>query len=84
LDREFHEQISSAAGNQILAEILKVLHARSQRFWALSLAMPDHLNEVQDEHRAIVKALSDGDAEAAVQSVGEHVISFQRALLRTR
>jgi DNA-binding GntR family transcriptional regulator len=84
LDREFHEQISSAAGNQILAEILKVLHARSQRFWALSLAMPDHLNEVQDEHRAILKALTDGDAEAAVQSVGEHVISFQRALLRTR
>lgn len=84
LDRMFHEHISSAARNQILAEILKVLHARSQRFWALSLAMPDHLTEVQDEHRTILKALTDGDAAAAVEAVQEHVMSFQRALLRTR
>lgn len=84
LDRMFHEYISSAARNQILAEILKVLHARSQRFWALSLAMPDHLTEVQDEHRTILKALTDGDAAAAVEAVQEHVMSFQRALLRTR
>jgi DNA-binding GntR family transcriptional regulator len=84
LDRLFHEHISNAARNQILAEILKVLHARSQRFWALSLAMPDHLSEVQDEHRAILKALTDGDAAAAEAAVQEHVMSFQRALLRTR
>lgn len=83
LDRLFHEHISSAARNQILAEILKVLHARSQRFWALSLAMPDHLSEVQDEHRAILRALSEGNAAAAEEAVQEHVMSFQRALLRT-
>jgi len=84
LDRLFHEHIASAARNQILAEILKVLHARSQRFWALSLAMPDHLTEVQYEHRAILKALAEGNAEAAVGAVQEHVMSFRRALLRTR
>lgn len=84
LDRLFHEHISSAAHNQILAEILKVLHARSQRFWALSLAMPDHLSEVQDEHRAILRALTEGNATAAEKAVRDHVMSFQRALLRTR
>ena len=84
LDRLFHEHIANAARNHILAEIMKVLHARSQRFWALSLSMPDHLAEVQDEHRAIVKALTEGNAEAAVVAVQEHVRSFQRALLRTR
>jgi DNA-binding GntR family transcriptional regulator len=84
LDRLFHEHISSAAHNQILAEILKVLHARSQRFWALSLAMPDHLSEVQDEHRAILRALTEGNATAAEKAVQDHVMSFQRALLRTR
>lgn len=84
LDRLFHEHISNAARNQILAEILKVLHARSQRFWALSLAMPDHLSEVQDEHRAILKALTEGNPAAAEEAVREHVMSFQRALLRTR
>lgn len=84
LDRVFHEKIAGAARNQILAEILKVLHARSQRFWALSLAMPDHLAEVQDEHRTILQALGEGNARAAVAAVEEHILSFQRALLRTR
>lgn len=84
LDRQFHEHIAAAARNHILAEILKVLHARSQRFWAISLAMEDHLSEVQEEHQAIIKALSEGDAQASVDAVQEHVQSFQRALLRTR
>ncbi|WP_332745448.1 GntR family transcriptional regulator [Hydrogenophaga sp.] len=83
-DRLFHEAIAEVSRNQVLIEILKVLHARSQRFWAISLAMPDHLSEVQDEHRAILKALTDGDAAAAEAAVQEHVMSFQRALLRTR
>lgn len=83
LDRQFHEQIAAASRNQTLAEILKVLHARSQRFWAISLAMEDHLTEVQAEHQAIIKALSEGNAEASVSAVQEHVQSFQRALLRT-
>lgn len=84
LDRMFHEHIAAAARNHILAEILKVLHARSQRFWAISLAMEDHLSEVQVEHQAIINALADGDAEASVTAVEDHVLSFQRALLRTR
>ena len=84
LDRQFHEQIAAAARNHILAEILKVLHARSQRFWAISLAMEDHLSEVQIEHQSIIKALSDGDAQASVAAIEHHVLSFQRALLRTR
>lgn len=83
IDRQFHEQIAAASRNQILAEILKVLHARSQRFWAISLAMEDHLSEVQVEHQAIIKALSEGNPEASVSAVQEHVQSFQRALLRT-
>ncbi|MDP1953280.1 MAG: GntR family transcriptional regulator [Polaromonas sp.] len=83
LDCQFHDLIAVAARNHILAEILKVLHARSQRFWAISLAMEDHLSEVQIEHQAIIKALSEGDAQASVAAVEDHVLSFQRALLRT-
>jgi DNA-binding GntR family transcriptional regulator len=83
LDRQFHEHIAAAARNHILAEILKVLHARSQRFWAISLAMDDHLSEVQVEHQTIIQALSSRDSEACVAAVEDHVLSFQRALMRT-
>lgn len=84
LDRAFHEQVAAAARNQMLAEILKVLHARSQRFWAISLADESHLAEVQAEHAAIIAALGRNDAEAAAAAVQEHVLSFQRALLQMR
>lgn len=84
LDRAFHEQVAAAARNQTLAEILKVLHARSQRFWAISLADEGHLAEVQAEHAAIIAALGRNDAEGAAAAVQEHVLSFQRALLQMR
>lgn len=61
LDRLFHEEIAQVSGNPILIEILKVLHARSQRFWAISLSSEGHLAEVGAEHRAILKALREGD-----------------------
>jgi DNA-binding GntR family transcriptional regulator len=84
LDRLFHEQIALAAKNQMLAEILKVLHARSQRFWAISLTAEGHLSEVQAEHDAIIKAMARHDPEAAAAAVKDHVLSFQRALLHKR
>lgn len=37
-DRRFHELIGAAARDAILQDILDVLHARSQRFWAISLS----------------------------------------------
>ena len=84
LDRQFHEQIALSARNQMLAEILKVLHARSQRFWAITLTGEGHLAEVQAEHAAIIEAMAANDPEAAAAAVQEHVLSFQRALLHQR
>lgn len=83
-DRLFHEQIAVAARNQILIEILKVLHARTQRFWSISLAAQGHLDEVQVEHRRIVEALARADADAVVAAVEDHVLSFKRSLLYSR
>lgn len=84
LDRLFHEEIAQLSGNPILIEILKVLHARSQRFWAISLSSEGHLAEVGAEHRAILKALRDGDGAAAASAVTAHVHSFRQALLQGR
>lgn len=84
IDRRFHERIAELSGNQVLVDILRVLHARSQRFWAISLIAEGHLDEVQDEHRAIVEALAAGDPEAAAAAVEQHVLSFRGALLRGR
>ena len=83
-DRLFHERIAAASGNSILIEILKVLHARSQRFWAISLAAEGHLAEVTVEHQDIVAALAANDVDAAVRTVEAHILSFRQSLLRGR
>ncbi|WP_420998053.1 GntR family transcriptional regulator [Cupriavidus sp. 30B13] len=84
LDRLFHEEVAHLSSNPILIEILKVLHARSQRFWAISLSSEGHLGEVGEEHRAILRALRDGDGAAAAGAVTAHVLSFRQALLQGR
>lgn len=81
-DRSFHELIADASGNPVLIETLRILHARSQRFWAISLSAEGHLGEVSKEHQIILTALESGEPEAAVQAVEEHIESFRHALLR--
>lgn len=81
-DRRFHELIAEASRNVILQDILNVLHARAQRFWAISLSTVGHVDEVIAEHRAILSALQAHDGEAAAQAVREHILSFRASLLR--
>jgi len=80
-DRIFHETIAHIAGNPLLSDILSVLHAQSQRFWAVSLSRPGHSAEVIDEHAAIVEALANGDAQRAADSAEKHIWSFRAALM---
>ena len=81
-DRRFHELIAESSRNAILQDILNVLHARSQRFWAISLSTMGHVDEVIAEHRAILAALQAHDGEAAAKAVREHILSFRASLMR--
>lgn len=81
-DRRFHELIAEASRNAILQDILNVLHARAQRFWAISLSTVGHVDEVIAEHCAILSALQARDGEAAALAVREHILSFRASLLR--
>jgi DNA-binding GntR family transcriptional regulator len=81
-DRLFHEKIATAARNTMLQDILSVLHARSQRFWAISFLTEGHVDEVIAEHRAIVTALANHDGQAADEAAKAHILSFKSSLLR--
>ncbi|MDP8840713.1 GntR family transcriptional regulator [Serratia marcescens] len=81
LDHEFHQELAQIAGNNMLADILSVLHARAQRFWASTLSREGHMREVIDEHRAIIAALAAQDSAAAAEAAQAHILSFRRALL---
>ncbi|QGH64356.1 GntR family transcriptional regulator [Serratia proteamaculans] len=81
LDHQFHQQLAQIAGNNMLADILSVLHARAQRFWASTLSREGHMREVIEEHRAIIAALAAQDDDAAANAAEAHILSFRSALL---
>lgn len=81
-DRLFHEQIAAASRNRMLCDILSVLHARSQRFWAISLSTEGHVAEVIAEHQTIMAALARHDADEAAAAAETHILSFKASLLR--
>lgn len=83
LDREFHQMLAEIAGNRRLADILSVIHAQAQRFWATTLSSVTHMEEVIAEHNAIILALEEGDTQRAAEAARAHIQSFKRALLAT-
>jgi DNA-binding GntR family transcriptional regulator len=83
LDREFHQMLAEIADNRRLADILSVIHAQAQRFWATTLSSVTHMEEVIAEHNAIILALEEGDTQRAAEAARAHIQSFKRALLAT-
>lgn len=81
LDRQFHETLSEISANKWLADILSVIHAQAQRFWASTLSNQVHIKEVIDEHEAIIAALEKRDLQAAEKAISEHILSFKQSLL---
>jgi DNA-binding GntR family transcriptional regulator len=83
LDREFHQVLADIAGNSRLSDILSVIHAQAQRFWATTLSNVVHMDEVIAEHNEIIDALESGDTQRAADAARSHIFSFKRALLST-
>ncbi|THU03697.1 GntR family transcriptional regulator [Lampropedia puyangensis] len=81
-DRNFHECIAQACANPVLIDVLRVLHARAQRFWAISMSATGHSQHILEEHRQIVDMLAAHDGEAAATMVGEHIESFRTSILQ--
>lgn len=81
LDRQFHEALSEISDNKWLADILSVIHAQAQRFWASTLSSELHMKEVVDEHYAIITALENKDLAKAEETVRHHILSFKSSLL---
>lgn len=81
LDREFHQGLAEIAGNRRLTDILSIIHAQAQRFWATTLSSVRHMEEVIAEHEAIITALEQGDVQQAEAATRVHILSFRQALL---
>jgi len=76
VDRECHEIVWAAAANRFLNDTLDMLYAQSDRLWHIYLADVADMGEAVAEHRVILEALRDGDADRAAALAEAHVRLF--------
>lgn len=81
LDRKFHTWLADTAGNAVLAEILQQLHARSSRFWVVSLNKGEHPQRAHEEHKAVLNSIAARDSDAAKEATTAHIKSFRNTIL---
>lgn len=77
LDADVHRFVYRCAGNPYLRETLERYLNLSLRIWYLVLGRLPHLAERVREHRDLLGAIRDGEAERARAIAVEHVATFE-------
>lgn len=80
-DNEFHELIYRASRNHRLTQIITNLSEQINRFRLTSLSVPGRLKIAVDEHKKIIEAISDRDADLAHKLASEHMENAEQNLL---
>ncbi|AKS31230.1 FadR/GntR family transcriptional regulator [Mycolicibacterium goodii] len=80
LDAQFHISIAKMSGNRILAAFVYALHRESEPVGYLDLS-PDLGRETYTQHKRIVQAIADRDAEAGEAAIVEH-LTYLRGHIR--
>ena len=81
LDERVHRFVWEAAGNPYLLDALERLWALSLRIWHLVLDRVETLPAAVHEQRALLAAVTAGDARRAGARMREHVQSFEAEIL---
>jgi DNA-binding GntR family transcriptional regulator len=80
LDQRIHRHVYRCTHNPFLEETLVGHYLLTLRIWFLALDRVAHLGEAVHEHRRLLEAIRDGDADAAADAMGRHVETFEAAI----
>jgi GntR family transcriptional repressor for pyruvate dehydrogenase complex len=82
LDVAFHLALAEAAGNAVVSTIMgslrEAIHGYTAAFTANLPNWDDTANRLRCEHRAILKAVNDGDGGGAAALVAAHIEGYYR------
>ncbi|MCX8130536.1 MAG: GntR family transcriptional regulator [Clostridia bacterium] len=83
-DSKFHDIIFKASKSKPLMHTLSTFHHYVQRARSASLSSPSRAREVLDEHKAILQAIIDRDADMAENLTTQHVRNASLNLIKKR
>ena len=80
LDYDFHQQIVEAAGNRLVSKLMRTIRPMIQQQLTdhIRQAELEHRSQTLDYHRKIVDCLRSGNAEAARQTMYDHLTDSRR------
>jgi DNA-binding GntR family transcriptional regulator len=84
LDSRFHDIIFKASKSKPLMHTLSTFHHYVQRARSISLNSPDRAQKALEEHKAILKAIEERDADKAEKLTTEHVRNASLNLLKQK
>ena len=82
LDERIHRTIYGCAHNDLLEATLEQYYVLALRIWAIALDRQHELEDAVQEHRTLLEAIRDGDADRAAETMRSHVQNFEQAMHR--
>src|SRR5262245_39039346 len=82
LDQRIHRHIYDCTHNSFLTTTLNEYYVLTLRIWFLALDRVPRLEDAVREHRALLEAIRDGDADRAEEAMRRHVRGFEAAMRR--
>ncbi len=80
---EFHEALFAACGNPYLARAIDDFRRKTHVVWSYAIVKPEYFRNAQREHRAMIKALKDGDRKRLIELCAAHLDISRAAYLET-
>lgn len=81
VDEAFHDILYRASRNERLVGIIYNLREQFTRFRSVSINYPGRLQNTLEEHRQLVEAIAQRNAETAQQKAREHIENAEQTLL---
>lgn len=82
LDNRFHLKLYEACGSKILIHLLKDFHQYVQKERQKTLSDIERSREAVAEHKSIMEAVRDGNAELAEKLADEHICNAYRNMIK--
>ncbi len=80
LDQRIHRHVYRCAHNPFVESTLNEYYTLTLRIWFLALDRVARLDDAVTEHRELLQAICDGQAERAENVMRRHIESFERAI----
>jgi DNA-binding GntR family transcriptional regulator len=81
LNWRFHSTLLGAADRPLTMGLLQTLHNQSDRYTRLQLSLTHGETRADEEHRAILKAVREGDIDGACAGLRDHVTGAGHSLV---